>query len=188
MKLFWHGESTCTITTDQSNFVINPTTAVKENSISIFSEELKTRPKTSERSFDWPGEYEAGGVSWIGYEWKKKDDTKITLYHFEVEGMNVCHLHSIDEILDEATLKNLGDVDILLVPLGEKNSLTAKNAVKLVEHIEPRIVIPMLYTSEALEEFKKEIGASNIEAQKELKITKGNLPTEDMMIVILEKS
>lgn len=188
MKLFWHGGSTCTIITDQATFIINPLSKGKETDISVFSEELKDRPKAQEKAFDWAGEYEAGGVSWIGYDWKKKDDSSITLYHFEVEGMNVCHLHSIDDVPEEAMLKNLGDVDILLVPLGEKDSLSAKNAAKLVEHIEPRIVVPILYTPEALEEFKKELGASNVEPQKELKIIKSNLPTEEMLIVILEKS
>lgn len=188
MKLFWHGGSTCTIKTDQSSLLLNPNDKQKEADIKVFSEELKERPSTHEKIFDWPGEYEAGGISWIGYEWKKKDEKRITLYHLEVEGVNLCYLHSLDSDLNEEMLKEIGDVDILFVPLGEMDSLSAKNAAKLVEHIEPRIVIPILYTDESLEEFKKELGASNIVAQKEFKVSKSNLPVEDMQVVILEQS
>ncbi len=188
MKISWHGGSTCTITSEQASCLINPNKTNKEADILIYSEELKERPSSKDKSFDWPGEYEAKGMSWIGYSWKKKDESTITLYHLEVEGITVCHLHSLDDMLDEETTKNLGDIDILMVPLGEMNSLNAKTAAKLVEHMEPRIVIPMLYTEESLEEFKKELGASAAIAQKEFKVTRSSLPVEDMQVVILEQS
>ena len=57
----------------------------------------------------------------------------------------------IQDVLDEAQLEGIGVVDILIVPVGGNNyTLDAHAAVKIVNQIDPRIVIPVHYADKAV--------------------------------------
>lgn len=67
-----------------------------------------------------------------------------------------------------------------------------KKAVEVVSQIEPRIVIPMHYKTpglkidlKAVDEFIKELGLKPTYEEK-LKISKKDLPAEEMELVILK--
>jgi len=101
------------------------------------------------------------------------------------------HLSDCADALSDKQLESLGGVDILLIPVGGKYTLDAKKAVEVVSQIEPRIVIPMHYQIEGLkydldpvEKFIKELGVKPRHEEK-LKISKKDLPAEDMELVIL---
>jgi L-ascorbate metabolism protein UlaG (beta-lactamase superfamily) len=99
--------------------------------------------------------------------------------------MNLCYLGKIAHDLHEDEVKEIGNADILFVPLGEDGSLTTKKALGLVSLIDPKIVIPMLYSD--LTEFKKSEGITNGETDI-LKIKKSELPEEERLNVILKSS
>lgn len=93
--------------------------------------------------------------------------------------------------MDSAQLEKLAGTDILLIPVGGKYTIDAKKAVEVISQIEPRIVIPMHYKTEGvkidldpLDKFIKEIGVAPSYEEK-LKISKKDLPQEDMELVIL---
>jgi len=93
--------------------------------------------------------------------------------------------------LDNGQLEKLAGTDILLIPVGGKYTLDAKKAVEVISQIEPRIVIPMHYKIKDLkididpvDKFIKEIGVEPTYEEK-LKISKKDLPQEDMELVIL---
>ncbi len=73
-----------------------------------------------------------------------------TIYLFETEGLRVAHLGDLGHIPDDATLKALGRVDILLVPVGGVFTIDARQAGELVRKINPRVVIPMHYKTPKL--------------------------------------
>jgi len=78
-----------------------------------------------------------------------------TAYVIELDGLRVCHCGDLGHVLDEATVAQLGRVDILMVPVGGFYTLATEKVGGLVERIGPRIVIPMHYrtptvTSEGL--------------------------------------
>lgn len=82
--------------------------------------------------------------------------------------------------------------DILLIPVGGNFTIGAKKAVEVVSQIEPRIVIPMHYKVPGLkidldgvEKFIKELGLKPTYEDK-LKISKKDLPQEDMELVVLK--
>jgi L-ascorbate metabolism protein UlaG (beta-lactamase superfamily) len=78
-----------------------------------------------------------------------------------------------------------------LIPVGGNYTLDAKRAVEVISQIEPRIVIPMHYRHpdlkfelDDLDKFVKELGLKPTYEEK-LKISKKDLPAEEMELVIL---
>ena len=113
------------------------------------------------------------------------------IYRFEVEDISIVHLGDLGGPLDNGQLEKLAGTDILLIPVGGKYTLDAKKAVEVISQIEPRIVIPMHYKIKDLkididpvDKFIKEIGVEPTYEEK-LKISKKDLPQEDMELVIL---
>jgi len=142
------------------------------------------------------GEYDIKGVMIEGIEayhdeQEGKKNGKNTIYRIEIDGVTIVHLGDLGQILDNKQLEKIGSTDILLIPVGGGDSLNAKSAVEVVSQIEPRIVIPMHYKTkeldsnlEPIEKFIKEIGIEPTREEK-LKISKKDLPSEDMELVIL---
>ncbi len=113
------------------------------------------------------------------------------IYRIEIDDISVVHLGDLGDVLDSAQLEKLAGTDILLIPIGGKYTIDAKKAVEVISQIEPRIVIPMHYKTEGvkidldpLDKFIKEIGVAPSYEEK-LKISKKDLPQEDMELVIL---
>lgn len=127
--------------------------------------------------FPGPGEYEKNGVFLEGIP-----NNGNVIYLVRAEEIRVCYLGKISSEIKAEEIKEIGDVDILMVPLGEEGTLSTTKALALVSKIDPRMVIPMLYSD--LGEFKKMEGISDGEMEI-LKIKKSELPEEDRKIVIL---
>jgi len=142
------------------------------------------------------GEYDFKGVLIEGID-SYHDDKKGAerggniMYRFEIDDISVAHLGDLGDILDNAQIEKLIGTDILLIPVGGTYTLDAKKAVEVISQIEPRIVIPMHYGYKDLklpldpvDKFIKEIGLTPSYEEK-LKISKKDLPQEDMELVIL---
>jgi L-ascorbate metabolism protein UlaG (beta-lactamase superfamily) len=64
----------------------------------------------------------------------------------EVDGFRICHLGDLGHQLSKADLKSIGQVDILMVPIGGIYTLNGSEAKEVIEQIKPRFaVIPMHY-------------------------------------------
>lgn len=148
-----------------------------------------------------PGEYEIKGVSIVGVQTfhdasSGKERGTNTAYVIEAEGIRLCHLGDFgEEKPREETLEALGDIDILLVPVGGVYTVDAKLAARVVGAIEPRIVVPMHYkiprlaiSLETADAFLKELGAGGEESVEKLVIKKKDLPDEEMKVVVLKPS
>lgn len=154
--------------------------------------------------FDWPGEYEARGIIIQGIpafdrprekEGGKKDEAKrVIVYVIELDGFTICNLSNLGHKLMPEMLEMIGDVDILLIPIGGSGCLDAKKAHEVIEQIDPRIVIPMYYKIPGvklplaeLETFLKEMGLHAPQQEKTLKFASpANLPQEQTEFRILE--
>lgn len=148
-----------------------------------------------------PGEYEVKdvyvhGIHTFHDEVQGKERGLNTIYKVEIEGIHIAHLGDFGEkeIRDE-TLEDLGDVDILLIPVGGKFTIDAETAAKVVKKIEPKIAIPMHYkipglkiNLDGVEDFLKEIGATKAEAQDKLTIKKKDLAEDEKTKVVLLKT
>lgn len=146
-----------------------------------------------------PGEYEIKGVYVKGIEtYHDKQNGKErgmnTIYIVEIEGIKICHMGDFGEgKLRDETVEQIGDVDILMIPVGGKFTIDAEEAAQVIGQIEPRIVIPMHYKIsglkaplESAELFLKEMGIKNAETEEKLVIKKKDLPEEGLRIVVLK--
>ncbi len=75
---------------------------------------------------------------------------KNTIYNFKVDGINVCHCGDLGHTLDSNLLKEIGNVDILLLPVGGMATIDALDAVNVMKQLNPIVVIPMHYRTKAL--------------------------------------
>lgn len=148
-----------------------------------------------------PGEYEIKGVSIFGVP--TYHDTKQgaergenTVYVITVDNVRVCHLGDLGHTLSEEQVGEIGEVDILLAPVGGVYTIDASAASQIVSSLEPKVVIPMHYKTPELnaeifgklagvEEFVKELGIEPVRDSK-YSITADNIP-EEMQLVILER-
>jgi len=71
-----------------------------------------------------------------------------SVFLVEASGVRIAHLSDIDDMPQE-TLKALGRVDVLLVPVGGVHSLDAADATKVVERLRPAVAIPIHYKTAA---------------------------------------
>ena len=147
---------------------------------------------------DGPGEYEKQGISVRGvasFHDKSggKERGPNTIYVIKAEDITICHMGDFgQEKFEDHQLEEIGDVDILMVPVGGVYTIDYKEAVSAISQIEPKIIIPMHYKIKDLkvdiagpEKFLKEIGLTPEKVDK-LKIAKKNLPVEEMKLVVFE--
>lgn len=145
---------------------------------------------------DCPGEYDVKDVLIEGIDSfhdakKGAEKGKNTIYRIEIDDISITHLGDLGDILDNSQIEKLAGTDILLIPVGGHYTLDAKKAAEVISQIEPRIIIPMHYKTEGLvydidpvDKFIKEIGLTPTYEEK-LKISKKDLPQEEMELVIL---
>jgi len=149
-----------------------------------------------------PGEYDLKGVTVIGIP-LKQESGYVTVFLIESEDIRVLNLTHIKEFnLNEEELESLGEIDILILPVGGNAVMSASVAAKAVNEIEPKIVIPSHYKMsrgagsasggndlildlDAIDKFIKEMGGKKEEMEK-LSIKKKDLPEEGTKVIVLE--
>ncbi|MBF8281081.1 MAG: hypothetical protein HW383_854 [Candidatus Magasanikbacteria bacterium] len=145
-----------------------------------------------------PGEYERKTVLVYGMatdgEEKKPSNAPTVIYRAEIEGVSLAFLGNLHRPLSEEELNALSSVDALFVPVGGGNVLDGAKAADLATRIEPRLVFPIDFKAAETgaefsgpEAFLKAIGKSGIAPVEKFKLTKKELPTEEMQVVLLEK-
>ncbi len=110
----------------------------------------------AKKVIEGPGEYEIMGVSIIGYQSFHDDKNgeergKNTIYIVEADGLRVCHLGDLGHALSDDLIQEIGDIDILMIPVGGEFTIGPKEAAELVGKIEPFFVIPMHYQQPGLD-------------------------------------
>lgn len=145
---------------------------------------------------DGPGEYSVRGVEIQGIgsyhdNSQGKERGTNTIYTIDVDNIKICHLGDLGQDLSDEQIDKIGNVDILLIPVGGVYTIGAEQAIEVINQIEPRIVIPMHYKVQGLninldnlDKFSKEIGASK--TLPKLSIKKKELPSEDTEVIVLE--
>jgi len=118
---------------------------------------------------------------------------EVTIYTIESEEIRICHLADLGQKeLTEDQVEKIGNIDILMIPVGGVYTISSKEATKIISQIEPKIVIPMHYhipklkiKLEGLEKFLKAMGVKSPETLNKLTIKKKDLPEEGMEIKVL---
>ena len=143
-----------------------------------------------------PGEYEIGGTFITGvdsFHDNRKGDLrgKNTIYIIEMDGITLCHLGDLGHTLAAHSIEEIGDIDILFLPVGEVSTMPVDTAVDIVRQLEPPIVIPMHYKTEAftgdlspVDKFLDKMRIRELEVRPKLSITSSSLPSSTQTIVL----
>ena len=160
---------------------------------------LGSSSQTSPFLINGPGEYEIKGIFIQGID--SYHDSSLgkerglnVIYIIEAEGMRICHLGDLGqkELFPEQVEK-IGDIDVLMLPIGGVYTIDAKEAIKIMSQIEPKITIPMHYQIpklkiklEGIDKFLKIVGIKSIEPLPKLSIKKKDLSEEEAKIIVLK--
>jgi len=216
MTIIWHGQSLFELTSsrgknNQVNIVIDP-----------FSEEVGLRVPKLEADIvltthdhhdhnnakavagnpfliDGPGEYEIKevfiqGIPAFHDDSQGKERGETTIFTIEAEELRLCHLGDLGQKeLTPDQLEKIGEIDILMIPIGGNYTISGKEAVKIMAQIEPKIIIPMHYALpklkvklEEVDKFLKIMGIKKIEPVNKLTIKKKELAEEEAKIIVLK--
>ena len=143
-----------------------------------------------------PGEYEISGVLIIGMvtfhdgeEGNKRG--KNTVYLIEIDEVLVCHLGDLGHVLTTEQVAEIGNVDVLLLPVGGVSTIDAPMAAEVVRQLTPKVVVAMHYKTEAVnrelepvDRFLKEMGVKEVNSQPKLSFTKANLPITTQVFLL----
>jgi L-ascorbate metabolism protein UlaG (beta-lactamase superfamily) len=88
-------------------------------------------------------------------------------------------------------VEELGDIDILFLPVGEVSTISVETAVEVVRQLAPPIVIPMHYKTEAfagelspVDKFLDKMRIREPEAKPGLSVTSSTLPGSTQVVVL----
>lgn len=149
---------------------------------------------------DCPGEYDVRGISVLGFPSFRDEDSgalrgKNTIFVLQSEDITLCHMGALGHELPLGIVEKIGHVDVLFVPVGNKDTLTVKRVDELVRKIEPAIVVPMHYRfpgfeteSEDEQAFCKEIGNCPESTVSKLTFKKKDLDGKNMEVVLFERA
>lgn len=206
MKINFHGNTCFNINDANFNVITDPhskASGLKGDIITVSSSDpdvnntkaVDGNPKV----YNWPGEYETSGVHFQGiasfHNPKESEEQKEnTVFRIALNGVHLCHLGALGTKLTPEQIEDIGDVDILFIPVGGKGTIDTKKAKEVIEQIEPRIIIPMSYCDDdgncdlgALQPFLSEMGAKDIEPLDEFTLKRTELPDDASKIVVLNK-
>lgn len=136
-----------------------------------------------------PGEFEVRGVSVFGMP---AGDTNVM--RIEVDDVSVVATGRLHRQLTEDEIDALGHVDVLTLPVGGGDGLSAADATKLVSAVEPSIVVPSRFRAggaadyETVDKFAKEMGLAEGAWQMQPRLSLSGPPAQgdSVTVVILE--
>ena len=153
---------------------------------------------------DWPGEFEKMNVRVYGFQnyhdkSKGQERGENILYKIDAENITVLHCGDLGVIPDQKFLDEIGDIDILLIPVGGSFTINADEAKELAHMIEPSIIIPMHYNSKLLnqenfknllpvDDFLNKFGVEKKEPIDLLSIKKEDIVNEEEKKIVMKVS
>jgi L-ascorbate metabolism protein UlaG (beta-lactamase superfamily) len=141
-----------------------------------------------------PGEYDAFGVDIKGIPLKKESGASFIkiIYLVDFEGVRFCFLGHLAGELEASDMEEIEYVDVLFIPGGGKPFISQDKAVKLVNKISPKVVIPSFFKiaglkrpSDDIKDFMKEFGRK-AEPQEKFTFKKKDLSEKETELIVLQ--
>lgn len=207
MDITWYGHSCFRITergqisiiTDPySNTIGLPELKLKGDVVTVshsenghsYVEAIKGEPHV----IDGPGEYEIGGAFISGIAMHNVSDEAAywnVSYLFQYGDLTVLHLGDLSHVPNQSTVEELGEVNVLLIPVGGGRALRASQTADVIAMIEPHYIVPMHYALPGLkidldpvDKFLKAVGVSKVQEEDMLRVTAGSLPEQPQVVVL----
>lgn len=147
------------------------------------------------RVLQGPGEYEIASFYISGIATRRRaeeGEREInTVFTIAAEGLTLCHLGDLSQVLSPRQVEELRQTDVLFVPAGGVCTVSTAQVAELVNLISPRIVIPVHYwvggvsvELEPLDGFLAEMGVAEAAPVARLNVAPTNLPREQRVVVL----
>lgn len=114
------------------------------------------------------------------------------MFCFTVNGVRICHVGDLGHTLSDRQVADIGEVDVLLIPVAGTYTLDAAAANKVVDQIKPRVIIPMHFKTDRCPTFpvtdvepflKSKTNVKRMDTP-EVELQKEQLPTARETIVL----
>lgn len=211
MDITWYGHSCFRITERGQTTIVTdpyypsiglPELALKGDLVTVSHDQPGHNAVDLVKGYDYviggAGEYEIGELFVTGipmhYHDEETDSVSYNVaYLFEYTNhLTVLHLGDLHHVPDQSTIEQLGEVNVLLVPVGGGRGLRASQAAEVIALVEPQYVVPMHYAMDGLnieldevDRFLKTMGVSQAQELESLKVTTSSLP-EQTHVILLE--
>jgi hypothetical protein len=151
-------------------------------------------PTSLEPAFllDSPGEFEVHYVLVTGVQTYRDEHGGAergsnVCFVYELDGIHVAHLGDVGHLLTTAQLADVGQVDVVCVPIG--GSLNAAHAAELVTQLDANLIVPMPMDetgagASELDKFLHEMSVAKSEPQPKLSVTHSSLPAETTVVLL----
>jgi L-ascorbate metabolism protein UlaG (beta-lactamase superfamily) len=113
------------------------------------------------------------------------------IYVYEMGGLRFAHLGDLGHVLGSDTIKQMGRIDVLFIPVGGTYTIDHSGATKIYNEIKPKIAIPMHFKTPGLtlpigladtflagKQEARRLGVNYLEVNKE------NLPEKSQIIAL----
>jgi len=114
------------------------------------------------------------------------------VYVFTIDDLRICHLGDLGHTLNREKVDEIGDIDILMIPVGGVYTIDSSEAVEVVQSLGPKIVIPMHYKTKDLEfelgdldDFTKKFPKIEDTDSQEIEFTKENISHDSLKLIVL---
>jgi hypothetical protein len=173
MKITYYGNFAFAVSSKNGVFVLNPSENDPALLFSLHTEVNRDLTQNG-KVVTWPGEYEFGGTGIITFELpNKKLGAKVL-----TEGLRMLFLPASSQEFSEHDLEVFGDVDILVLETADQ----ADSLKKLIEEIDPKVVIPVGSTQE---KFLGMMGGGNVQSSENFICSSSSLPVDQTQFVKL---
>jgi|GEM_PF-5659626 len=190
IEVFWRGNSQVQINAREVKVGLN-LQEPEGIDLLVYSEE-SGKVKLTEDQFkvDTPGEYEVRGT--MVYSLIVENGKINKAFQLISDDVSFFYCDNFDYLPSQDQLDAMGTIDVAFIPVGA-NKEAENHAKKLVEMIDPRIIIPIGANEEISDkvchDLAKQLGLKCEESQPSLKIKSRNeLPAETQEYIILQKS
>ena len=148
----------------------------KEDILREYELEKKIEPDHRDNIFEIssPGEYEIGGMM-------IRRGIDLPFYTIDEGNLRIVYMGVIDNSLDVSKTKDLGDVDVLILPIGNGDLFIDYEKIeKILNYIDPTVLLPCAYKTDGLkvgkdiksrDDFIKYFGFTNVKEQSSLNVT-----------------
>lgn len=218
MEISWYGQ-TCfrlkerkvTVWTDPfshiapGSFSWSQTDIITYSRLDLEKPDLQGQDNGQPNVLDSPGEYEIANVFinsiYLPTAENQSQTARNHVFVIYLDDLAVCNLGYLSHVPSQSQIESLGNIDVLMVPVGGKPTLQAAQAAEVISLVEPQLIIPMLYAADgvqhppiagdgpfdSIDKFLKEMGLTNSETVPTLKLTKAQLPEETQVILLEAK-
>ena len=71
------------------------------------------------------------------------------LFVFEFDGIRVAHLGDLGQTLSNEQIKKIGEIDVLMIPVGGKYTIYGEDADKVISQLKPKLIVfPMHFKTD----------------------------------------